>query len=122
MPLTVESAVVGGCCTLGLGMGGAVMALPIRDFGLPNVVENAAARGDQLYVGLLDLKTKYEVIGDVRGGRGLMLALELVDNHEEKSAAPAKASRMQKVAYDAGAMVRASGPNIIISPPPSCPF
>ena len=82
-----------------------------------NVVENAAARGSQLYEGLLDLKARYEVIGDVRGGHGLMLALELVGNREEKSAAPAEASRVQKVAYDAGAMVRASGPNIIISPP-----
>jgi|GEM_PF-998593 len=34
MPLAVESAVACGGCTLGLGMGGGAMALPIRDFGL----------------------------------------------------------------------------------------
>lgn len=82
-----------------------------------NVVENAAVRGEQLYKGLLALKAKHEAIGDVRGGHGLMMSLELVDDRAAKTPAPAKASRVQKAAYAAGAMVRASGPNIIISPP-----
>ena len=82
-----------------------------------NVVENAAIRGRQLFEGLQDLKDKYEVIGDVRGGHGLMLSLELVDDRAAKTPAPTKANRVQKSAYAAGAMVRASGPNIIISPP-----
>jgi 4-aminobutyrate aminotransferase-like enzyme len=40
-----------------------------------HLVENAAARGDQLMQGLFDLKRKYPVIGDVRG-LGLMVATE----------------------------------------------
>lgn len=32
-----------------------------------NVVDNAAARGDQLYQGCLALQEKYDIIGDVRG-------------------------------------------------------
>ena len=83
-----------------------------------NVIDNAAARGKQLFDGLNRLMAKYEVIGDVRGGHGLMLAIELVGDRVPKSA-PAKPlpGKVQEVAYKAGAMVRVSGPNIILSPP-----
>ena len=83
-----------------------------------NVPENAAARGAQLFAGLQKLQEKYTVIGDVRGGHGLMCALELVS--ERTSKAPidkAVIGRVQEVAYQAGSMVRVSGPNIIMSPP-----
>ncbi len=83
-----------------------------------NVVENAAARGKQLWDGINRLKDRHSVIGDVRGGHGLMLAIELVGDRTTKSA-PAKAipGQVQTAAYRAGAMVRVSGPNIILSPP-----
>ena len=83
-----------------------------------NVVENAAARGAQLHAGLKALAERHSTIGDVRGGHGLMCALELVSDRTSK-AAPAKSvpGQVQKVAYEAGAMVRVSGPNIILSPP-----
>ncbi len=47
-----------------------------------------------------------------------MHAVELVSDRATK-AAPDKATpgRIQKVAYQAGAMIRVSGPNIILSPP-----
>ncbi|MCC0080555.1 MAG: aminotransferase class III-fold pyridoxal phosphate-dependent enzyme, partial [Rhodobacter sp.] len=62
-------------------------------------------------------KEKYDVIGDVRGGHGLMIALELVSDRATK-AGPDKATpgKVQKTAYEAGAMVRVSGPNVILSP------
>lgn len=83
-----------------------------------NVVENAVARGTQLWEGINRLKEKYSVIGDVRGGHGLMLAIELVGDQATKSAPPkAQPGRVQAMAYTAGAMVRVSGPNIILSPP-----
>ncbi len=83
-----------------------------------NVPENAAARGTQLFDGLNALKDKYELVGDVRGGHGLMTALELVGDRATKApAAPAIGGQLQKVAYENGAMVRVSGPNIILSPP-----
>ncbi len=82
------------------------------------VNENAAARGQELHAGLLDLQARYEVIGDVRGGEGLMLALELVsDRASRKPADKVVAGRVQEGAYKAGAMVRVSGNNIILSPP-----
>jgi len=83
-----------------------------------NVVENAAARGAQLWDGIQALKDRHPVIGDVRGGQGLMLAIEMVAERATKSA-PDKAvpGMVQQVAYQNGAMVRVSGPNIILSPP-----
>lgn len=83
-----------------------------------NVAENAHARGKELHDGLLALQAKYDAIGDVRGGHGLMLALELVSDRATK-AAPDKAvaAKIQTAAYQAGAMIRVSGPNIILSPP-----
>jgi adenosylmethionine-8-amino-7-oxononanoate aminotransferase len=77
---------------------------------------NAAARGQQLWDGINALKAKYPVIGNVRGGHGLMLAIELAG--PDKAAPPkAQPGQVQARAYQAGAMVRVSGPNIILSPP-----
>jgi adenosylmethionine-8-amino-7-oxononanoate aminotransferase len=83
-----------------------------------NVKDNAAARGQQLFEGLQKLYDDFDVIGDVRGGHGLMCALELVSDHTTKKpidkATPVK---LQKAAYESGAMIRVSGPNVILSPP-----
>ena len=83
-----------------------------------NVPVNAAARGTQIFDGLNALKDKYALIGDVRGGHGLMTALEMVSDRTTKAPIDgATAGTIQKVAYESGAMVRVSGPNIILSPP-----
>jgi adenosylmethionine-8-amino-7-oxononanoate aminotransferase len=83
-----------------------------------NVPVNAMARGAQLWDGLNALKSKYQQIGDVRGGHGLMLAIEMVADRATKSAPPkALPGQVQTTVYQAGAMVRVSGPNIILSPP-----
>jgi adenosylmethionine-8-amino-7-oxononanoate aminotransferase len=75
-------------------------------------------RGQQLFEGLQKLYDDFDVIGDVRGGHGLMCALELVSDRETKKpidkATPVK---LQKAAYESGAMIRVSGPNVILSPP-----
>ncbi|MBU2941309.1 aspartate aminotransferase family protein [Shimia thalassica] len=83
-----------------------------------NVKDNAAERGTELHNGLLGLMQTYDVIGDVRGGHGLMCAIELVSNRATKTPIDkASAGKIQEEAYKAGAMVRVSGPNIILSPP-----
>jgi len=83
-----------------------------------NVVENAATRGKQLYEGCQALMSRHEVIGDVRGGYGLMTAMELVNDRASKQPIDAaRATKVQEVTYQAGAMVRVSGPNMIMSPP-----
>ncbi len=82
------------------------------------VKENAAARGAQIYEGLCALAKKHDLIGDVRGGHGLMTAIELVSDRETKApVTPDVAAKVQKVAYEHGAMLRTSGANLIISPP-----
>ena len=83
-----------------------------------NVVENAAARGTQLYEGCKSLMEKHEIIGDVRGGYGLMTAIEMVnDRATKKPIDPDTAAKVQEITYQNGAMVRVSGPNLILSPP-----
>lgn len=83
-----------------------------------NVIENAAARGTQLYEGCKALMEKYDTIGDVRGGHGLMTAIEMVSDRENKTPIDGgSAMKVQEVAYQSGAMVRVSGPNLIPSPP-----
>ncbi len=83
-----------------------------------NVIENAAARGTQLYDGCKALMEKYDIIGDVRGGYGLMTAMEMVSNRATKNPIDAAtAATVQEITYQNGAMVRVSGPNLILSPP-----
>ena len=61
---------------------------------------------------------RHAVVGDVRGGHGLMCALELVSDRATKTpAAKQTMARAHRGAYDAGVMVRVSGNNIILSPP-----
>ena len=50
-----------------------------------NLMENAQARGQQLYDGLVELQKKHPIIGDIRG-IGLMRGAEFV--HADKSPAP----------------------------------
>ena len=80
--------------------------------------ENAAPRGAELFAGLQDLMARHEIVGDVRGGHGLMSALELVQDRATKE--PVGKDRIARVfqrTYEAGVMIRISGPNIILSPP-----
>jgi adenosylmethionine-8-amino-7-oxononanoate aminotransferase len=115
---TGKAAIGHGYTYSGHPVGAAAALACLSETKRLNVVENAAARGTQLWQGINRLKDKYSVIGDVRGGHGLMLAIELVGDAATKSAPPkAQPGQVQAKAYTAGAMVRVSGPNIILSPP-----
>ncbi|MFV1528938.1 MULTISPECIES: aminotransferase class III-fold pyridoxal phosphate-dependent enzyme [unclassified Phaeobacter] len=82
------------------------------------VTETAAARGTQLYEGCLALKERYEIVGDVRGGHGLMTAIELVSDRQTRAPLDGRrALAVQEACYEAGALVRVSGANVILSPP-----
>lgn len=79
---------------------------------------NAAARGLQLFKGLLALAQDFDVIGDVRGGHGLMAGLELVSDRACKTPLdPAAVKRIHTAIYHAGTMVRIGGNNLLMSPP-----
>ncbi len=79
---------------------------------------NAAARGTQLFEGVKKLADKYDIIGDVRGGHGLMTGIELVSDTAAKT--PMDMATMKKIheaTYQAGSMVRLGAHNILMSPP-----
>ena len=81
------------------------------------VDENSAARGAELAAGLAKLKEKHALVGDIRG-RGLMAAVELVNDRDKKTAASKDTmARVFDAVYGAGVMIRISGSNIILSPP-----
>ena len=79
---------------------------------------NAQVRGTQLYNGVMELAKKHTIVGDVRGGHGLMLGIELVSDQNKKT--PLDMSDMKKIhqkTYEFGAMVRLGLNNILMSPP-----
>jgi adenosylmethionine-8-amino-7-oxononanoate aminotransferase len=113
---TGKAAIGHGYTYSGHPVGAAAAIACLAETKRLNVPVNAAARGQQLWDGITALKAKYPMIGDVRGGHGLMLAIELAG--PDKAAPPkAQPGQVQAAAYQAGAMVRVSGPNIILSPP-----
>ena len=77
---------------------------------------NAQKQGDYLYNQLKPLEDKYEFVGDVRG-KGLMMALEFVNNKQSKNPDRGIVAQIFKIMFSKGAFVRAAGNNIIISPP-----
>jgi 4-aminobutyrate aminotransferase-like enzyme len=65
----------GGTYGGGSALASAAALATLRIIQEEKLVENAAARGDQLLSGLRRLQEHYPVVGDVRG-RGLMVAIE----------------------------------------------
>ncbi len=115
---TGKAAIGHGYTYSGHPVGAAAALACLAETQRLNVKDNAAARGAELFAGLNALMAKYEIIGDVRGGYGLMCALELVsDRASKKPADKATPGKVQATAYQSGAMVRVSGNNIILSPP-----
>jgi adenosylmethionine-8-amino-7-oxononanoate aminotransferase len=79
---------------------------------------NAAARGTQLFEGIQALAQKHNIIGDIRGGHGLMAGVELVSDQAAKTPMDmASMKRIHQAIYEAGVMVRLGGHNILMSPP-----
>lgn len=58
-----------------------------------DLIANCKRQGESLMAGLRDLATKYQSIGEVRG-KGLMIGVELVHDHAEKTIAPDLATKM----------------------------
>jgi len=116
---TTGAAAIGhGYTYSGHPVGAAAAVACLAETKRLNVIENAAARGTQLFDGLQALMAKHELVGDVRGGRGLMAALELVSDRSTKASIDKQTPVViQDAIYDAGVMVRVSGPNMILSPP-----
>jgi adenosylmethionine-8-amino-7-oxononanoate aminotransferase len=115
---TGKAAIGHGYTYSGHPVGAAAALATLAETERLNVKDNAAIRGEELYSGLLALQQRHAIIGDVRGGHGLMCALELVaDRATKKPADKTVMAGVQEATYRAGVMVRVSGPNIILSPP-----
>ena len=69
------------CCAVGL----ANIAIMERE----RLWERSAKLGTRLYQGLLELQKELPAIGDVRGGKGLIAAIELVSDRTTKAGFPA---------------------------------
>ena len=82
------------------------------------VVENSAEMGDYLYE---QLQTLYEhpMVGDVRGGMGLLAAVELVQDRDTKERYPAEAQLAPKLTaiMERNGLLGRAGDIISLSPP-----
>ena len=105
-----------GYTNSGNPVGAAAALAALDETNKLNLASNAKARGAELNLGLNKLKSKHRIIGDVRG-KGLMAAVELVEDPEtKKPASKDVVSKIYKTICDEGVLVRASGNNFIISP------
>ncbi|MEJ1991514.1 MAG: aminotransferase class III-fold pyridoxal phosphate-dependent enzyme [Maritimibacter sp.] len=112
-----KGAIGSGYTYSGHPVGAAAAIATLKETLRLNVKDNAAARGTQLFAGLKALQEKYSIIGDVRGGHGLMCALELVSDRASKAPIDkGTIGKIHRATYESGTMVRVSGNNIILSP------
>jgi len=85
------------------------------------IQKNALEIGNYLKAQLNDLKSRYELIGDVRG-RGLMLGMEMVKNRKTKEPASAETAAIFEKAKDYGLLIGKGGlfGNVFRIKPPMC--
>ena len=113
-----KGAVFSGYTYSGHPVGAAAAVACLREMERLQIPDNAAARGAQLMAGLEQLKIKHAIVGDVRGGEGLMNALELVSDQAAKTPlGPERIKAVFEATYAQGVMVRVSGANMILTPP-----
>lgn len=87
-------------------------ALATIDLLEGGLMENAAARGEQLMEGLRTLQVGLECLGDVRG-LGLMVAVELVKDRHTKERAPELRNRLVRRAFEKGLLLLGCGENSV---------
>ena len=86
-----------------------------------NLLQRATEVGGALLDVLKNLKSRYEVIGDVRG-RGMMMAVELVKNRDSKEPDPETMARLFEKTREFGLVASKSGAyrNVLRICPPLC--
>lgn len=85
------------------------------------LIDNVNSVGSKLTEGLLQLKDKYSIIGDVRG-RGFMQAIELVKDRDTKEPAPVATAAVFERTREHGLILSKSGTfkNVLRMVPPLC--
>ena len=84
-----------------------------------DLVGNSRRMGDYLYDELQQLRD-HEIVGDVRGGLGLLAAVELVQDRESKTPFPASAglaNRLPPLLFENGIVSFRAGDVISLCPP-----
>ncbi|MEM7057279.1 MAG: aspartate aminotransferase family protein [Pseudomonadota bacterium] len=106
-----------GCNPVSCAAGRAVLQV-LREEKLQ---DNAAHVGGALLAALRDLQQKYRVIGDVRG-RGLMLAIELVQDRASREPDPDTTTEVFEASRRHGLVLSKSGPHrsVLRMVPPLC--
>ncbi|MEI9430187.1 aminotransferase class III-fold pyridoxal phosphate-dependent enzyme [Mesorhizobium sp. Cs1299R1N3] len=105
-----------GYTNSGNPVGAAAALATLKETERLDVATNAAERGAELLRGLEELKTRFPIIGDIRG-KGLMAAVEMVESRESRApAAKSTINDIYEATYDAGVLVRMSGNMFILSP------
>jgi alanine-glyoxylate transaminase/(R)-3-amino-2-methylpropionate-pyruvate transaminase len=86
-----------------------------------NLQANSLKIGNQILAGLEKLKTKHNIIGDVRG-KGLMLGIELVKDRDTKEPAKSECAQVLETCKDMGLLVGKGGlqGSVIRFAPPMC--
>jgi len=82
--------------------------------------ENAARMGTRLYEGLRRTFSDHPHVGDIRGGKGLLAAVELVADRATKAQFPAAQNVGERVRAEMvkrGVVTRIRGENIFFAPP-----
>ena len=94
-------------------------ALATLDLLEGGYMANAAQRGEQLKQGLLKLQRQHQHIGEVRG-IGLMVALDLVKDHDEMTPDPSLRDEIVQSAFRHGLLLLGAGESAIRFCPPLC--
>ena len=92
-------------------------ALATLDLIEEGLAENAARQGDYMLDALHEMQTRYAIVGDVRG-KGLMIAVEWVQDRESKEPAPELRNRIIQECYLRGMLVLGCGLNNLRFSPP----
>lgn len=85
-------------------MGKAVLEVIERE----NLQANALKLGNRIHAGLAKLKEKHKIIGDVRG-KGLMIGIEMVKDHDTKAPASAECAAVLESAREMGLLIGKGG-------------
>ncbi len=94
-------------------------ALATLDLLQEEYIANAAARGEQLRQGLLQLQRRHAIVGDVRG-LGLMVAFDVVRDRASKTFDPAARDKLVQDAFRRGLLLLGCGESAIRFCPPLC--
>jgi 4-aminobutyrate aminotransferase len=94
-------------------------ALATLDLLNAGYMANAAARGEQLKAGLLQLRGRHARIGDVRG-LGLMVAMDIVSARDPYTIDPTRRDELIQAAFHRGLLLLGCGESAIRFCPPLC--